>query len=197
MGKSIVFTFGRMNPPTKGHEALLDSMLELATKVGAVPVVFLSRSVDTKKNPLSFESRKNYCSKMFSSKLKFVDDSMIRSPIDAFRWIATQGYTKVFMLAGGDRVEKYSDLVERNKTRFEVCEILSAGDRDPDADGVSGISASKMRGFVKVGDFASFRKGLPSGCSEKTALDLFHELENILNEEVDEFCGLYPILENK
>lgn len=185
MSKSLVFCFGRMNPPTSGHELLMKKLREVARMEHAHPIVFLSPSTDAKKNPLSFKEKLTLCRSFFPG-IKFSSDPSIKTPIDAFRWIASVDYQRVFMLAGSDRIPKYQDLVDRNKTRFEVCELISAGERDPDADDATGMSASRMRAFVKAGDYASFRRGLPSGASEAKGLEMYNRLSDVLNEDVDQ-----------
>ena len=185
MKDKIAFAFGRMNPPTSGHQLLIDKLVSVAKKHDATPIVFLSRSVDKKKNPLPFDEKLRMVRKFFPE-VTFVDDPSIKSPINAFTWIANNGFKEVYFLAGSDRLEGYKDMVERNKTRFEVVELISAGERDPDADDAVGMSASKMRGFVKVGDYAAFRKGMPKKASEKDTQELYKLLQDVLNEELDE-----------
>lgn len=183
--EKIVFTFGRMNPPTSGHQILIDKIVSEAKKHDALPVVFLSRSVDKKKNPLPFDVKIRFARKFFPE-VTFIDDPNIKTPINAFTWIANEGFKEVYFLAGSDRLAGYKEIAERNKTRFDVVELINAGDRDPDADDASGMSASKMRGFVKVGDYASFRKGMPKRATEKDAQELYRLLGDILNEGLDE-----------
>lgn len=185
MKEKIVFAFGRMNPPTSGHQLLIDKLVAHAKKVGAIPVVFLSRTVDKKKNPVPFDVKIKMARKFFPE-VTFVDDPNVKTPINAFTWIANKGFKEVYFIAGSDRIEKYKDMVERNKTRFDVVELISAGERDPDADDATGMSASKMRGFVKVGDYASFRKGMPKKATEKDTQELYKLLQDVLNEELDE-----------
>lgn len=189
--KRVVFSFGRFQPPTVGHEMVVNQMTRIAESLGASVVVFPSRTMDGRKNPLSVDQRLTYCRRWFPL-VHFVDDMGVRSPIDAFRWLDDMGAKEVWMVAGSDRVAKYRDIVERNKTRFDVCELVEAGIRDPDEEGIAGVSASKMRGYVKAGDYASFRNGLPSAATERDALTLYRELEGVLNEDVDVFKALLP-----
>jgi predicted amidohydrolase YtcJ len=179
--KKIAFAFGRMNPPTIGHGILIKRLLEIAKKHEATPIIFLSRTEDKKKNPLPFSVKLKMARKFFPE-VEFVDDESVKTPINAFTWIANKGFSEVYFLAGSDRIQNYKDLAERNKTRFNVVELISAGERDPDADDASGMSASKMRGFAKAGDFSSFRKGMPSRASEKDAEQMYKLLQDVLNE---------------
>jgi hypothetical protein len=185
MKDKIVFAFGRMNPPTSGHQLLIDKIVAHAKKVQGAPVVFLSRTEDKKKNPLPFNLKLQLAKKFFPE-ITFIDDSTVKTPINAFSWIASNGFKEVYFFAGSDRLQGYADLAERNKTRFDVVELISSGDRDPDSDDVSGMSASKLRGFVKVGDFASFRKGMPKKADEKDIQMMYKSLQEVLNEELDE-----------
>lgn len=185
MNEKIVFAFGRMNPPTSGHQILIDKLVSEAKKHGALPVMFLSRSVDKKKNPVPFDVKIRLARKFFPE-VTFIDDPNIKSPINVFTWIANEGFKEVYFIAGSDRLANYKDIVERNKTRFDVVELISAGYRDPDADDATGMSASKMRGFVKIGDYASFRKGMPKRATESDTQELYKLLQEILNEELDE-----------
>lgn len=184
--KSAVFTFGRMNPPTSGHEVLIRSLLSHSKSNNAQPLVFLSKSEDSKKNPLPYSTKVQFVRKFFPE-VQVVDSPLIKSPLDVYRWLSNEGYQEVYFLAGGDRVSKYQELADRNKTRFSVSELINAGDRDPDADDATGMSASKMRGFVKVGDYSAFRKGLPSKATEQDALRLYNLLSDIINEDDDSF----------
>jgi len=190
MNNKIVFAFGRMNPPTSGHQLLIDKLLDEAKKHGATPVIFLSRSVDKKKNPVPFDVKLKMAKKFFPQ-VTFVDDANIKTPINAFSWIASNGFKEVYFLAGSDRMDGYKDLAERNKTRFDIVELISAGNRDADADDATGMSASKMRGFVKVGDYAKFRKGMPAKASEKDTQELYKLLQEIINEELDELLETF------
>lgn len=191
MKDKIVFAFGRMNPPTLGHQVLVEKLVSLAKKVGADPVIFLSRTVDKKKNPLPFETKIKLARKFFPDVI-FVDDPSIKNPINAFTWIFNKGYKDVYFIAGSDRLERYKEIADRNKTRFNTVEVISAGERDPDSEDIAtGMSASKMRGFAKVGDYASFRKGMPKRATEKDIQDVYKLLQDVLDEELDELLETF------
>lgn len=177
-GKEIVFAFGRFNPPTIGHEKLLDKVASIAK--GKTYRIYASQSNDPKKNPLKFEEKIKFMRKMFPRHARsIVADSDVMNALNICSKLFEQGFTKVTMVAGGDRVEEFSTLLNRyngQKMRdgfynfkFGV-EVVSAGERDPDAEDVTGMSASKMRAAASANDLELFSKGLPSGFDEKEEL---------------------------
>lgn len=185
--KSVVFTFGRLNPPSVGHQKLIQKVIDTAKKEGAEPIVFLSRTEDNKKNPLSFTSKLRYLKKCFKG-VKFIDQADIKSPFHAMKYLSDHGYKNVTMLAGSDRVEEYKTRIsayvnhEDKSKSFEVdsFSVVSAGERDPDSDEVSGASGTKMRAFVKADDFDSFRKNSPSCALDVDVKTIFKELRTKL-----------------
>jgi len=165
-GKSVAFTFGRFNPPTIGHEKLIN-------KVKSVPAndykIYLSRSEDPKKNPLSPRTKLDVMKKMFPSHARNIEINTTNMILDICTKLYNQGYTDVNMVVGSDRVrefetiiKKYNDVKSRHGYyNFDNIKVVSAGERDPDAEGATGMSASKMRAAAAKGDLASFKKGLP------------------------------------
>ena len=180
--KEVVFTFGRFNPPTNGHEKLISKVASLAK--GNNYRVYASKSQDAKKNPLDFNSKIKYMRKMFPKHGRnIMSDKDVRNALDILVKLYDQGFTKVTMVVGSDRVNEFSALTNKyngvssrhGMYNFEDgINVVSAGERDPDADDVSGMSASKMRAAAADNDFASFSKGLPSGF--KDGKGLFDEL---------------------
>ena len=166
--KSIAFTFGRFNPPTIGHEKLIN-------KVASVRAddyrIFLSRSEDAKKNPLGANEKLKIMKKMFPRHARHIAINTTNMILDICTMLHNKGYTEIFMVVGSDRVRefetiinKYNDIKSRHGYyNFDNVNVLSAGERDPDADGASGMSASKMRAAAAKGDLASFKQGLPRG----------------------------------
>ena len=169
--KEIVFTFGRFNPPTNGHEKLLNKVASIAS--GNNYRIYASQSQDPKKNPLDFSTKIKIMRKMFPKHGRnIMADTGIRNVLDILVKLYDQGFTKVTMVVGSDRVNEFTALTNKYngvKARhgmynFESgINIVSAGERDPDSDDVSGMSASKMRAAAAANDFAAFSKGLPSG----------------------------------
>ncbi len=166
--KSIAFTFGRFNPPTIGHEKLIN-------KVASVRAddykIFLSRSEDPKKNPLSPKEKLSIMKKMFPRHARFIEINPTNMILDICTMLYKKGYTEIFMVVGSDRVREFETIINKyngvssrhGKYDFDNINVLSAGERDPDAEGAVGMSASKMRAAAAKGDINSFQKGLPRG----------------------------------
>jgi len=173
--KSIAFTFGRFNPPTTGHEKLIN-------KVKSVPAndykIYLSRSEDPKKNPLSARQKLDYMKKMFPSHARNIEINTSNMILDIATDLYKKGYKEISMVVGSDRVrefetilKKYNDIRSRHGYyNFDKINVVSAGERDPDAEGTTGMSASKMRAAAEKGDVKSFKQGLPSGFRDVDSL---------------------------
>jgi hypothetical protein len=176
--KEVTFTFGRFNPPTTGHEKLLNAVAKVAR--GNKYVVYASQSNDAKKNPLDYTTKVKYMRKMFPKHARSIMlDKSVRSVFDILTKLYDQGYNKINMVVGSDRVPEFEALTNKYNNvkgrhgfyNFEGgINIVSAGERDPDADDVSGMSASKMREAASANDFATFSKGLPRGFKDGQAL---------------------------
>ena len=161
MKTTVVFTFGRMSPPTIGHEKLINKAIEISKQEKADVKIFLSHSFDKKNNPIPYDYKINLLKTIFGN---IIETSDARTFIEVATKLSELGYKKLVMVAGSDRVEDYSRILNKyNKNAFDFDEIkiVSAGNRDPDADDVSGISASKMRSFATKGEFEAFKNGLP------------------------------------
>ena len=166
--KSMAFTFGRFNPPTIGHEKLIN-------KVASVRAddyrIYLSRSEDAKKNPLGANEKLNVMKSMFPRHARKIEINTTNMILDICSMLYKQGVTEIFMVVGSDRVREFETIINKYnniKSRhghynFDNVNVLSAGERDPDAEGASGMSASKMRAAASKGDLASFKRGLPRG----------------------------------
>ena len=170
-GDTAVFTFGRLNPPTTGHGKLIDAMArEQKKNAGAKMHVFVSHSQDAKKNPLDYKRKVAYIKKMFPKYAKNVTTDSSRNIFEVLVSLYNKGYASIIMVVGSDRVDEFEKLInEYNgvKSRhgyygFDNVEVVSAGERDPDAEGLEGMSASKMRKAAMDGDFDSFSQGVPS-----------------------------------
>ena len=167
-GKSVAFTFGRFNPPTIGHEKLINKVKSLPTNDYKI---YLSRSQDTKKNPLSPRDKLNVMKDMFPTHARNIELNPTNMVLDLATNLYNKGYSDVTMVVGSDRVrefegilKKYNDVKSRHGYyNFDSIKVVSAGERDPDAEGATGMSASKMRAAAEKGDEKSFSKGVPSG----------------------------------
>jgi len=176
--QEVTFTWGRFNPPTTGHEKLLNAVSKVAR--GGKYMVFASQSQDAKKNPLDYQTKVKYMRKMYPKHARSVMlDPKVRTVFDILVKLYDQGYNKVNMVVGSDRVPEFEALTNKYNNvkgrhgfyNFEGgINIVSAGERDPDADDVSGMSASKMRAAAEANDFSTFSKGLPRGFKEGNKL---------------------------
>ena len=181
--KTVFFTFGRMNPPTSGHEKLMN---ELSKKSGKNPYrVYLSQSTDNKKNPLDYNYKVKTVRKFFPKHARSVMlDKKIKNVFDAVTKLYDEGYKNVNMVVGSDRTNEFKKLLEKYNGvkgrhglyKFNKINVISAGDRDPDADDVSGMSASKMRKLAGDGDFTQFSQGLPKSVSNNEAKKVYNEV---------------------
>lgn len=179
--KTVYFTWGRMNPPTIGHEKLLDV---LSRKAGNNPYfIYLTQSTDNKKNPVDYKQKVKIARKMFPKHArKIMIDNKIKSIFDLLVKLHNSGYKNISMVVGSDRVNEFGILLKKYNGKkgrhglynFRSINVISAGDRDPDAEGASGMSASKMRDAAKAGDFAKFGQGLPRNYSNADAKQLFN-----------------------
>ena len=183
MGDTAVFTFGRFNPPTTGHEKLIDALARESKKVsGSKMYVFASHSQDPKKNPLPYPKKIAYMKKMFPKYKSNITTAKQRNVFEVATFLHDKGHRAVVMVVGSDRVDEFDRLLnEYNGVQgrhgyygFDSIEVVSAGARDPDAEGVEGMSASKMRAAAAEGEFDQFKQGLPSGF--KDAKKLFRDV---------------------
>ena len=183
--RTVYFTFGRMNPPTIGHEKL---MTKLSEKSGKNPYrVYLSHSQDAKKNPLTFNEKVKYARKMFPKHARqIMSDMRVKTVFDAATKLYNEGFKKISMVVGSDRINEFTSLLKKYNGKkgrhgfynFENINVVSAGDRDPDADGAKGMSASKMRQAVMEKDFTSFSQGLPRSVSNSEAKKLYNSVRS-------------------
>ena len=165
--KGVVFTFGRFNPPTAGHGKVVDALLK-ATKGGYKPVLYTSHTENPTKDPLKYKDKIKWLRKFF--KKVTIVDSNARTIFDIVQDLYDKGFNHIRMVVGSDRVMEFDKLINTYNGKygrhghynFDKIEVVSAGQRDPDADDVSGMSASKMRMFADKGDFEEFQKGVPS-----------------------------------
>ena len=176
MSKTLVFAFGRMNPPTNGHGKLITKVKRLAQQMRADHLIIASHSEDKVKNPLPVDKKVKHLKAMFPSTNITNSD---RSAPNFIRQLAslTGKYDHVVMVAGSDRVPEFQRLLDTYNGRdftFKSVKVVSAGERDPDAEGVTGISASKMRLYAKNNDFTNFKRGLPTGY--RGAKQLFNDV---------------------
>jgi hypothetical protein len=167
--KHAVLAFGRMNPPTTGHGKLVDKVKEIAKEHGASHHIVLSHSQDKAKNPLSAETKVKHAKRFFPNTNISVSDKEHPNFLTQAAKLHKQGVTHLHMVAGSDRTGEYHKLLHKyNGTHegalfnFKHIKVHSAGERDPDAEGTEGMSASKMRAHASSGNYKEFKKGIPS-----------------------------------
>ena len=173
--ESAVVVFGRFNPPTIGHEKLLKSANDEAARVGSDLRIYPSRTVDAKKNPLQPGTKIEYMQKMFPDYGEMIkDDPNAKTIFDVLKACENVGYKSVTIVVGQDRLAEFQGLAQKYNGElynFEEIKVISAGARDPDAEGLEGMSASKMRDAAAKDDFKAFAKGIPNiGNMEKKNL---------------------------
>jgi hypothetical protein len=174
-GETITVAFGRFNPPTVGHGKLL-SAAKKASQGGELKI-YPSRTQDPKKNPLDPDMKISFMKKMFPDfEENIVNDDDMKSIFNVLTTAGEQGYKNVNIIVGSDRQSEFENLAQKYNGElynFELIRVISAGVRDADAEGVEGMSASKMRKAVVDGDFDSFRKGTPKDLDDGDTQALF------------------------
>ena len=186
-GKIAVFAFGRMNPPTIGHKKLVD-------KMAGYPgdhFLFLSHTQKPKTDPLSFAEKVFFAQKSFGSHVT-VGNKDVKTIIQAMQHLQSQGYNEVVYIAGSDRVESFTKLLNTYNGKdyeFDSIDVVSAGERDPDAEGAEGMSASKLKAAAVEDDFETFKQGVAG--DERLAQMMFNKVRagmgvNVVNDSVSE-----------
>ena len=202
--KVAVAAFGRMNPPTIGHEKLVDKVKSFEGD----HYIFLSQTQKPKDNPLPFDVKLEFAKKFFPG--VNVGHPSVRTPIQMLQMLEKLGYTDIIYVAGSDRVASFEKLFNDyngKEYNFDSITVENAGERDPDADGAEGMSASKMRAAAAAGDFEAFAQGVPTpalaqkmydavrtgmGIKDKeTAEDVSPEDEKKFHNELDDLVHKY------
>ena len=177
---TAVFAFGRFNPPTIGHQKLLNKVVSTAQQVDGKGYVFLSQKQNNKTDPLSFQEKQSYIQQFYPDLV--IGDASVKTIIQALQKIQNEGRTRVVMIAGSDRVQEFEKLLNQYNGKpdkagnqlyqFDKIDVVSAGERDPDGDDVSGASASKAREFASTGEQKAFEKIILGGNNGKKLYDL-------------------------
>ena len=169
--KTAVFAFGRMNPPTAGHKKIG----EVIKAQPGDPFIFITHTQNTKTDPLSFSQKLTFAQKMFP--MIKVGDKAVRTWVQAMQKLEQMGYTDIIYVAGSDRVNEFNELLNKYNGRdynFNSIKVVSAGERDPDAQGLEGMSASKMRDLAARGDKRTFVNAVP--IDPKTAEEMYNQV---------------------
>ena len=176
--------FGRMNPITAGHEKLVNKVKDIADKVGGTAHIVVSHSQDAKKNPLTSAQKLKHAKRAFPGVNVTASDKESPNFLAHAAKLHKQGVTHFHMVGGSDRADEYHKLLHKyngvkgphGHFNFKHIEVHSAGDRDPDAEGVEGMSASKMREHAGKGNYKEFRKGVPSKMTDSHAKDMYSDV---------------------
>jgi len=187
--KHIVFSYGRMNPPTAGHSKVVDKVKSHADKIGANHAVVVSHSQNNKTDPLHHEHKKEYLRHVHPD-VNF-EHSTKEHPhfLAQLKKFNHEGHTHATMVVGSDRVKQFKSLAHKyngKEYNYKKIHILSAGQRDPDAEGVAGISGTKMRAHASGNDFKSFKSGLHPNHSDDHAKKLYKATRQGMNLQKEE-----------
>ena len=179
--KKLVFTFGRMNPPTIGHEKLANKIKEVARKQNATPRIYLSHTQNPKKDPLTYNDKYRFATKAFG----IVHRSQSKQIFQILPEIEKEGFSEITMVVGSDRINEFNRVLKKYNGKdynFDKITTVSSGDRDPDAEGVAGMSGSKLRQVAKDGDEKTFKSGLASKLSDADKTKIFNTVKKNLKE---------------
>lgn len=195
---TLTLAFGRFNPPHAGHLQLMDVAAQSAESEGSDYIIVPSRTQDKKKNPLDADTKISMMRSMFPQHSeRIMNDPGNRSIFDVLKRAHNDGYANVRIVAGQDRVKEFDKLSQSYNGalyQFDGLEVISSGDRDPDSDGVEGLSSSRMRLAAMEGDFKTFRSGLPEDIPRKQAMALFDTVRQGMGvEQVDECWNIWEI----
>ena len=172
------FCFGRMNPPTIGHAQLIDTVARTAH--GGDYFIFSSQSQDSKKNPLDYQTKVKFLKALFPNQAgHIVQDTSLRTIMQIAEWLYNKGYRSVTFVAGSDRLDSFKKLLTDYNGKeggnvyykFDTINFVSSGDRDPDADGIAGVSASSAREAASQGNFEAFAQATGAGKLAKPLYD--------------------------
>ena len=176
----VVVVFGRFNPPTVGHQKLLDRAAKEAEKRGYELRIYPSRSQDAKKNPLTPQMKISYMRQMFPDYSdNIVDDKGAKTIFNVLTGANEEGHANMIIMVGQDRLSEFQGLSHKyngDLYNYDQLEVVSAGERDPDSDDVTGMSASKLRLAAAEGDFKKFAKGVPDTMGNMEKMELFNVL---------------------
>jgi hypothetical protein len=190
---TAVFAFGRFNPPTIGHQKLIEKVQSMARQVNGKGFIFLTHTQNNKKDPLSFQEKQAYIRSQITDPNLEIGDPAVKTIIQALQKIQSQGRTRVIMIAGDDRVMEFQQFLNQYNGnpdkagnipyKFDDVQVVSAGQRDPDAEDVTGASASKAREWALKGQEHEFSKIVMGGVNGKV---LYDKIQDALGVQVAE-----------
>jgi hypothetical protein len=181
---TAVFVFGRFNPPTIGHEKLINAVIAVNQREGGTALIYGSHTQDSRKNPLTHKQKFKWMIKMFPRMKKSLQSTATEKNVMEIAAELNGKYDKLVMVAGSDRVDEFTSLLnsyngiksKHGFYEFKEIEVKSAGERDPDADGASGMSASKMRKAATQGDFKAFQLGASDELTVKDKKNMMNDV---------------------
>ena len=188
---TAIFAFGRFNPPTIGHQKLIETLIKTAEKANGQAYLFLSHKQNNKTDPLNFKDKQDYIQQFYPNVI--VGDQTANTIIKALQVIQAQGRTRIIMVAGSDRVAEFEKLLNQyngkpdkqgnDLYKFDDIKVVNAGQRDPDAEGVEGASASKARELANKGQWHEFSKIAMGGNKSQ---NIYNKIQDALGVEVAE-----------
>ena len=190
---TAVFAFGRFNPPTIGHQKLIEKVQSMTKQVNGKGYIFLSHTQNPKKDPLSFQEKQAYITSQVNDPDLQIGSADVKTIIQALQKMQSQGRTRVIMIAGDDRVMEFQQFLNQYNGnpdkagnipyKFDDVQVVSAGQRDPDADDIAGVSASKAREWALKGQEHEFSKIVMGGVNGKV---LYDKIQDALGVQVAE-----------
>ena len=189
-GPAVVITFGRFNPPSLGHENLINAVQEQAEELEAEYRIYPSRTSDKKQNPLDFKTKYNILQHIFPDHAEnIVNDPENGDNIyDILTSLHDEGYEHVIIVCGDENVQKYEKIAQKYNGSvydFYGVEVVGAGMSDPDTDKTEGITSSMMRKAALENDYETFKQGLPGNVSKKECRAIYRQVRNALNLKED------------
>jgi hypothetical protein len=198
--KHAAFCFGRMNPPTIGHGQLINTVAQASQ--GGDYFIFVSQTQDKKKNPLDYTTKVKFVRALFPEQANHVVyDTSIKTIMDVIHWLYANGYRSITMVAGSDRIGSFQELLPKYNGvegvngayyKFDSIDFVSSGERDPDADGIAGVSASSAREAAANSDLETFAQATGAG---KLAEPLYQAVRKgmmLTDLELAECSGYIP-----
>ena len=195
MAKRVVFSFGRLNPITIGHEVLVNKVASVARSQNAIARIYLSHTQNSNKDPLSYSDKMSFARAAFGN---VVIKSNARTVIEIMQSLDKEKFTDVTMIVGSDRVKEFEVLLNKyndKEYKMNTIAIVSAGERDPDAEGVAGMSASKMRQLAKEKKEKEFIAGAASKMPLLVRKKMYKAVISGLTESVENVMTLDEMFE--
>jgi nicotinic acid mononucleotide adenylyltransferase len=181
MAKKVVLGWGRFNPPTIGHSKVVDSIKRIASSTKADAMLYLSHTENSTTDPVPYTQKIQFATKAFG---RLVKQSSASNITQILQELEKQGYTNVILVVGQDRIREFDTFLHKYNGidyHFSHLKIVSAGMRDPDAEGATGMSGSKMREYATNGDFQNFSKGVPPRLRGRDVANLYNVVRKGLN----------------